>query len=125
MSSSSGGGGFASSFGGLSLSPSRDRASSDHISGSSLRRTRGRFGGGGSGIRRGVGIRSGFRANRRRVRHCTIAYRVRLFPFWQRRFLIKFDRLQLSALFDRSVFTNPLLSMSISLCVIEVGYMWS
>ncbi|VUZ55454.1 unnamed protein product [Hymenolepis diminuta] len=114
VNSSSGGGGFASSFGGLSLSPSRDRASSDHISGSSLRRTRGRFGGGGSGIRRGAGIRSGFRTNRRRVRHCTIAYRVRLFPFWERRFLIKFDRLQLSALFDRKP-TGPEMLMTLLL----------
>ncbi|KAM7532965.1 hypothetical protein Aperf_G00000125942 [Anoplocephala perfoliata] len=94
--SSSSGGGFASSFGGLSVSASRDRVFTD-ISGSLLRHSQipGRFDS--TGLRRGVGIRGG----RRRVRHCTIAYRVRLFPFWQRRFLIKFDRLQLSALFDR------------------------
>lgn len=30
-----------------------------------------------------------------------VAYLVRLFPFWKRRFLIKFDRLQLGALFDQ------------------------
>ncbi|VDO02691.1 unnamed protein product, partial [Rodentolepis nana] len=106
------GGGFASSFGGLSLSPSREGGFSDRLPGSSLRRSRGHFGDD-DGIRRGVGIRSD-RINRRRVRHCTIAYRVRLFPFWQRRFLIKFDRLQLSALFDRLATASPLLPLSIS-----------
>ncbi|VDM27961.1 unnamed protein product [Hydatigera taeniaeformis] len=47
-----------------------------------------------------LGGQKGMRGGRRR-RQCTIAYRVRLFPFWRRRFLIKFDRLQLTALFDR------------------------
>lgn len=47
-----------------------------------------------------LGGRKGTRGGGRR-RQSTIAYRVRLFPFWRRRFLIKLDRLQLSALFDR------------------------
>lgn len=98
----SSGGGFASSFGGMSLSTSRDRVFAD-VSDSALRhpQSTGRFDS--TGQRRGKGIRGG----RRRVRHCTIAYRVRLFPFWQRRFLIKFDRLQLSALFDRLASVCP------------------
>nr|CDS30505.2 pecanex protein 1 [Hymenolepis microstoma] len=118
---SSGGGGFASSFGGLSLSPSRDGVFSDRLSRSSLRRSHGHFGDD-DGIRRGVGIRSDLRVNRRRVRHCTIAYRVRLFPFWQRRFLIRFDRLQLSALFDRKpTWTEMLVTLMLTALVSIFG----
>ncbi len=51
--------------------------------------------------RRGSRGAGGGCGGRRNGRRSDVAYRVRLFPFWQRRFLIKFDRLQLGALFDR------------------------
>ncbi|KAH9287024.1 Pecanex-like protein 1 [Echinococcus granulosus] len=91
-SNGSGGGGFASSVGGLSATTSGEVVT-DTASSSALPAAF-RF----STHRPRVG-QSGMRGGGRR-RQCTIAYRVRLFPFWRRRFLIKFDRLQLSALFD-------------------------
>lgn len=36
-----------------------------------------------------------------RPQRTNVAYRVRLFPCIQRRFLIRFDRLQLASLFDK------------------------
>ncbi|VDK32232.1 unnamed protein product [Taenia asiatica] len=93
----SGGGGFASSVGGVSATASREMIADASPSSAlpvafrfSAHRPRGGQPGGRKGVRGGG-----------RRRQCTIAYRVRLFPFWRHRFLIKFDRLQLSALFDR------------------------
>ncbi|KAL5112942.1 Pecanex-like protein 1 [Taenia crassiceps] len=93
----SGDGGFATSVGGVNATASREMIADTSSSSAlpvafrfSTHRPRGGR----------LGDRKGARGGRRR-RQCTIAYRVRLFPFWRRRFLIKFDRLQLSALFDR------------------------
>uniref|UniRef100_A0A5K3EZY9 Pecanex-like protein n=1 Tax=Mesocestoides corti TaxID=53468 RepID=A0A5K3EZY9_MESCO len=62
------------------------------------------------------------RARQRNVSRGDFQYRVRLFPFWRRRFLIDFNRLQLIALFDRkSTVLEYLMTLALTILVSVLG----